>query len=53
MDSQYIFSGEIRQSSGSSENAHKFCEYILFTEAPNVIKKIQDKDWLTKDRRQN
>lgn len=25
MDGEYIFSGEIRQSSGSSEDAHKFC----------------------------
>ena len=31
LDGAYIFSGEIQKSTGSSEDAYKYCEYILFT----------------------
>jgi len=31
LDGCYIFSGEIQQSTGSSEDAYKYCEYVLFT----------------------
>ena len=41
------------QSSGSSENAHKFCEYLLFTENGGILKKIGEKDWLSRKRKKN
>ena len=40
LDGSFIFSGEIQQSSGTSEDAYKFCEYILFTENNNILTKI-------------
>lgn len=40
LDGNFIFSGEIQQSCGSSEDAYKYCEYILFTENNNILKKI-------------
>lgn len=48
LDGIFIFSGEIQQSSGSSEDAYKYCEYILFTENPSILKKIAENDWLSK-----
>ncbi len=53
LDNNYIFSGEIKQSSGSSEDAHKFCEYVLFTESNSILKKISDKDWLSRKQTRN
>jgi len=46
LDNIYIFSGEIQQSTGSSEDAYKYCEYILFTDSSVILKKIKEKDWL-------
>jgi hypothetical protein len=48
LDNSFIFSGDIQQSSGSSEDAYKYCEYILFTENKNILKKISDNDWLNR-----
>lgn len=53
MDGRYIFSGEVRQSSGASEDAHKYCEYVVFTENGGILKKISEKDWLNKKRKNN
>lgn len=53
LDNQYIFSGEIQQGSGSSEDAYKSCEYIVFTENAAILKKISEKDWLSLKKRNN
>jgi hypothetical protein len=53
LDNQYIFSGEIKQNLGSAEDADRHCEYILFTESAQIIKKINDKDWVSRKQRSN
>lgn len=46
LDENTIFKGEIKQANGSLKNIHEFCEYIMFTNDENVIKMIENNDWL-------
>jgi hypothetical protein len=50
-DKSYIFGGEIQKSSGVSEDSYKFCENVLFTMNSNILKKINEKDWLSSTRK--
>ena len=43
-----LFDGEIRKSLGCAEDAHKFVESILFTNNLAILRKIKEKDWLSK-----
>jgi hypothetical protein len=47
LDGRFVFSGEVRQSSGASEDAYKYCEYILFTDSSSILGRISDNDWLS------
>lgn len=47
LDGSFIFSGEVQQSQGPSEHAHRSCEHLLFTDSPTIIAKINDNDWLS------
>ncbi|CAD8183635.1 unnamed protein product [Paramecium pentaurelia] len=46
LDTDSIFSGEIKQANGTCgiDNA----EYIMFTNNPQIMEKIQEQDWLNK-----
>ena len=46
LDENIIFKGEVKQANGSLKNIHEFCEYIMFTNDENVIKMIENNDWL-------
>ena len=48
MDGNCIFAGNVKKSSGSSEDAYKSCEYILFTNNVIIQKRIRDNDWVNK-----
>lgn len=47
LDGSWIFSGEVRQGGGASDEAYKHCEYVLFTENGGILKRIGENDWLT------
>ena len=45
-DNRMIFIGEIRKAPGTIKNAEHFCEYIMFTDEEEILKSIEQKDWL-------